>query len=118
MVEHSTPANVTQAGGAGTEIAVTVNTFRPDLAITYTYFNVPEYGVKLDNSAANARMIINEVTSTGNAFRSSLEGPLTVQGARAVAILANPNGISVNGGSFVNISTMMLSTGEILQLEC
>ena len=118
VVEHSTPANVTQAGGAGTEITVTVNTPSDQISHnTYTYFNVPEYGVKLDNSAANARMIINEVTSTGNAFRSSLEGPLTVQGARAHVILANPNGISVNGGSFVNISTMMLSTGEILAAQ-
>ena len=66
VVEHSTPANVTQAGGAGTEITVTVNTPSDQISHnTYTYFNVPEYGVKLDNSAANARMIINEVTSTG-----------------------------------------------------
>ena len=118
VVEHSTPANVTQAGGAGTEITVTVNTPTDQVSHnTYTYFNVPDYGVKLDNSAASARMIINEVTSTGNSFRSTLEGPLTVEGPRAHVILANPNGISVNGGSFVNISSMMLSTGEILAAQ-
>ena len=84
---------------------------------TYTYFNVPDYGVKLDNNAASARMIINEVTSSGNAYRSSIDGPLTVTGPRAHVIIANPNGITVNGGSFVNISSMMLSTGEILTAQ-
>ena len=118
VVEHATPGNVTQAGGAGTEITVTVNTPSDQISHnTYTYFNVPDYGVKLDNSAANARMIINEVTSTGNAFRSSLEGPLTVEGTRAHVVIANPNGITVNGGSFINVSNMMLSTGDILAAQ-
>ncbi len=118
VVEHSTAANVTQAGGAGTEITVTVNTPSDQISHnTYTYFNVPDYGVKLDNNAASARMIINEVTSSGSSFRSSIEGPLTVDGPRAHVILANPNGITVNGGSFVNISSMMLSTGEILAAQ-
>ena len=39
VVEHSTPANVTQAGGAGTEITVTVNTPSDQISHnTYTYF--------------------------------------------------------------------------------
>lgn len=118
VIEHSDPTRVSQAGGAGTEITVTVNTPSDEISHnTYDYFNVPDYGVKLDNSAANARMIINEVTSSGSQYRSSLEGPLTVTGARAHVVVANPNGITVNGGSFVNTSSLMLTTGDILAAQ-
>ncbi|MBB4017441.1 filamentous hemagglutinin family protein [Chelatococcus caeni] len=78
---------------------------------TYTHFSVPAAGVVLDNSAgAGARTILNEVTS---ANRSRIEGPLEVLGNRAHVILANPNGITVNGGSFINTSGVLLSTGQV-----
>lgn len=118
VVEHSDPNQVSQAGGAGTEITVTVNTPTDHISHnTYTYFNVPDYGVTLDNSAAGARTIINEVTSTGSQYRSMMEGPLTVSGSRAHVIVANPNGMTVNGGSFVNTSSILLSTGDILTAQ-
>lgn len=118
VVEHSTPSSVTQAGGAGTEITVTVNSASDQISHnTYNYFNVPDYGVKLDNSAANARTIINEVTTSGAQYRSMIEGPLTVVGSRAHVIVANPNGMTVNGGSFVNTSGMLLTTGDILSAQ-
>ena len=117
VIEHSNAANVSQPGGAGTTIVVDIEAPTGSTGTShnqYTHFNVPSYGVELNNSSANARTIINEVTSSGSAFRTSLEGPLTVTGTRAHVIVANPNGITVNGGSFVNTSSALLTTGDIL----
>ncbi|MGO4815057.1 filamentous hemagglutinin N-terminal domain-containing protein [Cupriavidus sp. 2MCAB6] len=77
---------------------------------TYRDFNVPRAGVDLDNNAAHARTILNQVTSTNP---SILEGPLSVLGPRANVILANPNGISVNGASVHNIGNLALTTGQV-----
>ena len=82
---------------------------------TYTHFNVPEAGVTLNNDPTRASftaadLIINEVTSTN---RSTLEGALTIAGDKAHVVLANPNGITVDGGSFVNSAGVMLTTGDI-----
>ncbi|KJK21247.1 hypothetical protein UB46_28285 [Burkholderiaceae bacterium 16] len=52
---------------------------------TYRDFNVPRAGVDLDNNAALARTILNQVTSTNP---SILEGPLSVLGPRANVILS------------------------------
>lgn len=75
---------------------------------TYEEFSVPAAGVNLDNRSVVARTILNEVTSSRI---SNLNGPLEVLGASAHVILANPNGITVNGGSFVNTGGVVLSTG-------
>jgi filamentous hemagglutinin family protein len=77
---------------------------------TYQSFNVPKAGVDLDNRTVGALTIINEVS--GNQ-RSLLAGQLAVLGARANVILANPNGIRINGGSFVNTSGLVLTTGSV-----
>ena len=77
---------------------------------TYTQFSVTGAGVNLDNTTAGARTIVNEVTSTAP---SLIEGPLTVIGEKAHVILANPNGITVNGGRFVNTGNVGLTTGTI-----
>jgi len=76
---------------------------------TYRDFSVAPAGVNLDNRSVNARTIINEVTSSRI---SNLNGPLEVLGARAHVIVANPNGISVDGGSFINVGGVVLSTGK------
>ncbi|MDR1145815.1 MAG: filamentous hemagglutinin N-terminal domain-containing protein, partial [Verrucomicrobiales bacterium] len=76
----------------------------------YARFDVPAAGVDLDNRAAGAQTIINEVT--GNQ-RSLLAGPLTVLGARAQVLIANPNGIKVDGGSFHNTGGLALTTGSV-----
>lgn len=77
----------------------------------YTDFNVHAAGVALDNSIGTpARTIINEVTS---ANPSRLEGPLSVIGNRAHVIVANPNGITANGGSFINTGAVALTTGTV-----
>ncbi|KVK42063.1 hypothetical protein L901_08865 [Agrobacterium sp. D14] len=76
---------------------------------TYTEFSVNSLGVNLDNRTVNARTILNEVTSSRI---SNLNGPLDVLGARAHVIIANPNGISVDGASFRNTGGVVLSTGK------
>ena len=117
VVEHSDPSKVSQPGGTGTTIVVDIESPTGTTRTshnTYTRFNVPGHGVELNNSTANARTIINEVTGSGTAFRTTIEGPLTVTGTRAHVVVANPNGITVNGGSFVNTSTALLTTGDIL----
>lgn len=75
---------------------------------TYTSFSVDPAGVDLDNRSVGASTILNEVTS---ARVSHLNGPLSVLGERAHVIIANPNGISVDGGRFVNTGGVVLSTG-------
>ena len=77
---------------------------------TYSDFNVGRPGADLINTGVNARTIVNEVTSTNP---SLIEGPVTVVGPRANLIIANPNGITVNGGSFINTGTLALSTGKV-----
>lgn len=77
---------------------------------TYSSFNVGRPGATLDNSSANARTIVNQVTSTNP---SLIEGEIAVLGSRANVVLANPNGITVNGGSFVNTGHVALTTGQV-----
>lgn len=92
----------------------------------YTGFDVDPQGAVLNNSmisgtsvlagalAANpnltapAQVILNEVTGTG---ASQLKGPTEVFGPAANVIVANPNGISVDGGSFINTPRVTLTTG-------
>ena len=56
----------------------------------------------------SARVILNQVTG-GNA--SVLAGTTEVAGQNARVIVANPNGISVNGASFVNANRVSLVAG-------
>lgn len=94
----------------------------------YTHFNVPEKGAILNNThkvtntqlagyvqanpnmvRGTAKLIVNEVTGSG---RTAMNGFLEVAGDRAGVIVANPNGIAVNGGGFLNTSRAMLTTGR------
>ncbi|RXZ69519.1 filamentous hemagglutinin N-terminal domain-containing protein [Fusobacterium necrophorum] len=61
----------------------------------------------LTNSAA---VILNEVQ--GN-FASELNGGLEVFGKKADLVIANENGINVNGARFINTSALTLSTGKV-----
>lgn len=93
----------------------------------YTQFDVGSPGLILNNSAANsntqlggwvqgntnlasgsAAIILNEVNS---ANPSQLRGYIEVAGQRAEVVIANPAGISVNGGGFINASGATLTTG-------
>ena len=57
-----------------------------------------------------ARVILNEVTSSN---ASTLNGYLEVAGNKASVVIANANGISVNGLGFINTDNVVLSTGAL-----
>ncbi|MDR3565809.1 MAG: filamentous hemagglutinin N-terminal domain-containing protein [Negativicutes bacterium] len=93
----------------------------------YTQLDVGPAGLILNNSASSvqtqlggqingnanlaggpAKIILNEVTGTGV---SQLRGFIEVAGQRAEVIIANPNGIVVDGAGFINASRAVLTTG-------
>lgn len=95
---------------------------------TYSQFDVQQNGAILNNSRTNvqtqlggfvganpwlatgpARVILNEVQS---ANPSQIRGYVEVAGQRAEVIIANPAGINVNGGGFLNASRVTLTTGS------
>ncbi|WP_353154710.1 hemagglutinin repeat-containing protein [Herminiimonas fonticola] len=94
---------------------------------TYSQFDVQSNGAILNNSRANtqtqtggwiqgnpwltggaARVILNEVNSSNP---SQLRGYVEVAGQKAEVIIANPAGIQVNGGGFINADRVTLTTG-------
>ncbi len=76
----------------------------------YSAFSVPEAGVQLDNRSVGANTIVNAVTGTG---RTVWSGPLAVLGSRAHVIVANPNGVTLDGGSVINAGGLALATGSV-----
>jgi len=90
-------------------------------------FNVDSNGVVLNNSIKSvksqlagqidgnadlkgraASLIITEVTGK---TPTALNGALEIAGRKAALVVANPNGISADGGSFINASRVTLTTG-------
>ena len=62
------------------------------------------------NLAGNAaKTILQEVTGTG---ATSLNGFMEIAGSKANLIIANPNGINVNGAGFINVDRAVLTTGK------
>ncbi len=93
----------------------------------YSQFDVQNNGVILNNSRTStatqlggwvqgnpwlakgsARVILNEVNSSSPSY---LNGYVEVAGQKAEVVIANPSGISVNGGGFINASKTTLTTG-------
>src|SRR5450830_706358 len=131
VADRSVPGNqqatvITAANGV-----ILVNVQSPSAAgvsrNVYTQFDVPKSGVILNNSRTDvqsqlggwvqanpwlstggARVILNEVNSSNP---SLLNGYVEVAGQRAEVIIANPAGIAVNGGGFLNASSVTLTTG-------
>ena len=62
----------------------------------------------LQNGEASA--ILSEVTGKKQSY---LDGPVEIAGQKADFILANENGITVNGGGFINTSGVTLTTGKV-----
>ena len=56
-----------------------------------------------------AKVIVNEVTS---GRPTALNGLMEVAGRAASVVVANPDGIRVNGGGFINTSRAVLTTGR------
>ena len=94
----------------------------------YTNFNVPQNGVILNNSyqmantklggyvpgnanmmRSSANVIVNEVTSHNP---TEMKGFIEVAGRKASVVVANPNGITVDGGGFINTDRAVLTTGK------
>ncbi|RRD86655.1 two-partner secretion domain-containing protein, partial [Conchiformibius steedae] len=59
-------------------------------------------------ATGEARVIVNQVNS---ANPSLLNGYIEVGGRRAEVVLANPAGIQVDGGGFINAAGATLTTG-------
>lgn len=68
------------------------------------------YVTKNPNLTQNAKTILNEVT--GNNV-SNINGSVEIFGNRADFILANENGINLNGATFINANGVTLTTGNI-----
>uniref|UniRef100_UPI002FCBB8FD two-partner secretion domain-containing protein n=1 Tax=Polaromonas sp. TaxID=1869339 RepID=UPI002FCBB8FD len=94
---------------------------------TYSRFDVNRPGAILNNSRTNAqtqlggwvqgnpwlasgpaRVILNEVNSSNP---SQLRGFVEVAGSRAEVIIANPAGVNIDGGGFINASRATITTG-------
>jgi filamentous hemagglutinin len=131
-------AQIVAAPGSGAHVIQTqnglnqVNIARPSAAGvsvgTFSQFDVTGKGAILNNSPTlvqsqlggyingnpnltpgnSARIIVNQVLSNAP---SRLNGALEVAGSRAQVIVANPNGIVVNGANFINTSRAVLTTG-------
>lgn len=103
----------TVTGAAGTRQTVYIApTMSGGLSYnSYNTFSVGAAGANIDNRTVGARTIVNEVITTN---RSVIQGPVEVLGSRAHLILANPNGITVDGGSFINTGGVVLGTGTIV----
>ncbi len=76
----------------------------------FSQFDVTAAGADLDNQASQALTIVNEVTSTRS---TTLAGELRVLGPSANVLIANPNGIILQSGSFVNIGNLGLITASV-----
>lgn len=76
----------------------------------FSRFDVPAAGAEFRNTTSQARTLVAEVFS---AAPSRIEGPISLDGPRTNLILANQNGIQVNGGSFVNFGSVALTTGKV-----
>ncbi|MCV0441107.1 MAG: hemagglutinin repeat-containing protein [Hydrogenophaga sp.] len=94
---------------------------------TYSQFDVNAQGAILNNSRTDtptqlggwvqgnpwlatggARVILNEVNSSQP---THLGGHVEVAGQQAEVVIANPAGIEINGGGFINASGVTLTTG-------
>ncbi|MDR5735818.1 filamentous hemagglutinin N-terminal domain-containing protein [Caballeronia sp. LZ025] len=131
-------AQIVAAPGSGAQVIQTqngldqVNVARPSAAgvslNTFSQFDVPGKGAILNNSPTivqsqqagyingnpnfgpgqSAGIIVNQVMSNAP---SQLRGYLDIAGSRAELVIANPNGIVVDGGGFINTSRAILTTG-------
>ncbi|MDB2425514.1 hemagglutinin repeat-containing protein, partial [Litoricolaceae bacterium] len=69
-----------------------------------------QIGANPNFSGTPAATIVDEVTTANT---SSLEGALEVYGSSASLIIANPNGITCDGCSFINAPDSALTTGAL-----
>ncbi|HHH3150166.1 TPA: filamentous hemagglutinin N-terminal domain-containing protein [Klebsiella pneumoniae] len=127
-VVYAAPTSYTHSSGA-----TVIDIEKPNAAGVshnlYRDFNVGANGTILNNSGddvshstfgniarnnnltdGSASVILNEVTSKN---ASSLKGFIEVNGQKADVVIANPNGITCSGCSFVNTNKAILTTGKV-----
>ena len=127
-VVYADPTSYTHSSGA-----TVIDIEKPNAAGVshnlYSDFNVGANGTILNNSGddvshstfgniarnnnltdGSASVILNEVTSKN---ASSLKGFIEVNGQKADVVIANPNGITCSGCSFVNTNKAILTTGKV-----
>ncbi|HBV3207490.1 TPA: filamentous hemagglutinin N-terminal domain-containing protein [Klebsiella pneumoniae] len=127
-VVYADPTSYTHSSGA-----TVIDIEKPNAAGVshnlYRDFNVGTNGTILNNSgddvshstfgniarnnnltAGSASVILNEVTSKN---ASSLKGFIEVNGQKADVVIANPNGITCSGCSFVNTNKAILTAGKV-----
>ncbi len=133
------PAQIVPTPGASTQVIQTPNGL-PQVNIAapsgagvsinkYNQFDVQRTGALLNNSPTmvqtqqagmingnpnfgpgqSARIIVNQVNGTA---ASQIRGYVEVAGNRAEVVLANPAGIVMDGGGFINTSRATLTTGQ------
>ncbi|CAM2157418.1 filamentous hemagglutinin [Paraburkholderia tropica] len=80
--------------------------------VSGTSLNGGQVSANPNLAGRTASTILAQVTSTGSQYASVIAGPLEVFGNSASLIIANPNGISIPGGTtLTNISNLTLTTG-------
>ena len=132
VADKSAPAQqqptILQTGNGIPQVNIQTPTSAGVSVNQYTQFDVGNRGAILNNSRSNtqtqlggwiqgnpwlargeARVVVNQINSSHS---SQLNGYIEVGGRRAEVVIANPAGIAVDGGGFINASRATLTTGQ------
>ncbi|HEZ6444478.1 TPA: hemagglutinin repeat-containing protein [Neisseria meningitidis] len=132
VADKSAPAQqqptILQTGNGIPQVNIQTPTSAGVSVNQYTQFDVGNRGAILNNSRSNtqtqlggwiqgnlwlargeARVVVNQINSSHS---SQMNGYIEVGGRRAEVVIANPAGIAVNGGGFINASRATLTTGQ------
>ncbi|HGI8324978.1 TPA: filamentous hemagglutinin N-terminal domain-containing protein, partial [Neisseria meningitidis] len=121
-------ATILQTGNGIPQVNIQTPTSAGVSVNQYAQFDVGNRGAILNNSRSNtqtqlggwiqgnlwlargeARVVVNQINSSHS---SQMNGYIEVGGRRAEVVIANPAGIAVNGGGFINASRATLTTGQ------
>ncbi|MCJ2013614.1 filamentous hemagglutinin N-terminal domain-containing protein [Methylobacterium sp. J-076] len=105
-----TATTVSTAASGQVTVGIAPVTGRGTSFNQYAAFSVPDAGVRLNNRSVGANTIVNSVAGAG---RTIWTGPLEVLGSRAHVIVANPNGVAIDGGSVINVGGVAVATGPV-----
>ena len=132
VADKSAPAQqqptILQTGNGIPQVNIQTPTSAGVSVNQYTQFDVGNRGAILNNSRSNtqtqlggwiqgnlwlargeARVVVNQINSSHS---SQLNGYIEVGGRRAEVVIANPAGIAVDGGGFINASRTTLTAAQ------